>query len=37
MLEKRGIASVKEFILRQQVLPFEIQFPRRGNEEVENW
>jgi len=37
MLEKGGIASVKEFILRQQVVHFEIQFPRRGKEEVENW
>ena len=25
------------FIFRQQVLHLEIQFPRRGKEEVENW
>jgi hypothetical protein len=37
MLDKRGVASVKEFNLRQRVLHFEIQFPRRGKEEIENW
>jgi len=34
VLDKRRVASLKEFISRQKVLHLEIQFPRRGKEEV---
>jgi hypothetical protein len=37
VLEKRRVASLKEVILLRKVLHLEIQFPRRGKEEIENW
>jgi hypothetical protein len=37
VLEKRRVASLKEFISPQKVLDLEIQFPRRDKEEGENW
>jgi len=36
-LEKRRVPTLNEFISRQKVLHLQIQFPRRGKEEVENW
>ena len=37
VFEKRRVASLNEYIFRQEVLHLEIQFSRRGKEEVENW
>jgi hypothetical protein len=37
MLEKRRVASLNEFISRQQVLHLQIQFSRWGKEEIKNW
>ncbi len=36
-LEKRRVPTLNEFISRQKVLHLQIQFPRRGKEEVKNW
>jgi hypothetical protein len=34
VLDRRRVASLKSFICCQKVLHLEIQFPRRGKEEV---
>jgi hypothetical protein len=37
MLEKRRVTSLEYFLFCQKVLHLEIQFSRRGKEEIENW
>jgi hypothetical protein len=36
-LEKRRVPPLNEFISCQKVVHLQIQFPRRGKEEVKNW
>jgi hypothetical protein len=37
VLDHRRVASLKEFIFCKKALHLEIEFPRRGKEEGENW